>query len=82
MNKGGVSSAISKIGGKAIQDQYETIAPNGIKFGDVVVTSGGKLKCQHVIHGACSPWDNGFDTCKQVLDIQHSRNVDHCNVFH
>ena len=68
MNKGGVSSAISKTGGQTIQDEYENIAPNGIKFGDVVVTSGGQLMCQYVIHGACSPWGDGFDTCKQVLE--------------
>jgi len=82
MIRGGVSGAISKAGGKAIQDDYEAIAPNGVQFGEVVVTSGGKLKCQYVIHGACSSWGDGFDMCKQVLGIQYSRNVDPCKAFH
>jgi O-acetyl-ADP-ribose deacetylase (regulator of RNase III) len=54
MGGGGVDGAIHRVGGPAILAECkrirETQYPNGLPAGEVVITSGGKLKARHVIH--------------------------------
>ena len=73
LNQGGVAGALLKVGGNTIQSECNSKAPNGIKFGEVLLTSGGQLKCQYIIHGACSRWSDGADRCKQVPDSPYRR---------
>ena len=68
LNQGGVSNAVLKAGGAAIQRDCDRKAPNGIKGGEVLVSTGGQLKCQYVLHGACYAWKDGPEKCKQVRD--------------
>ena len=56
--------------------QCQKKAPNGIEYGEVVVTSGGKLKCKFVIHVACCRWDGGVGKSEQVC-IDKSSNYLH-----
>jgi len=66
LDTGLVSKAILNKGGKKIQQECQQKAPNGIDSGEVVVTSGGKLGCKFVIHGACCKWDGGAGASEQV----------------
>ena len=66
LHRGETSRTLVAKGGKTLQEECDSKAPNGIKFGEVVVTSGGQLQCQYVIHGACCCWTKGDNTCKQV----------------
>ena len=61
-----MSKALLDRGGQTLQRECQQNAPNGIKSGEVVVTSGGQLKCQLVIHGACCRWDGGAGRSEQV----------------
>jgi O-acetyl-ADP-ribose deacetylase (regulator of RNase III) len=46
----GVAGAIKRAGGEEIEQ--EAVAQGPIAVGDAVATGGGRLKAQHVIHGA------------------------------
>jgi O-acetyl-ADP-ribose deacetylase (regulator of RNase III) len=46
----GVAGAIKRAGGEEIEQ--EAVAQGPIVVGDAVATGGGRLKAQHVIHGA------------------------------
>ena len=70
---GAVSQTIQQDGGKHIETECRQNAPNGIQFGEVVVTSGGRLSCQYIVHGACCDWDGGAGQSEQVC---------HCVCFH
>uniref|UniRef100_A0A7N8Y3A1 Poly [ADP-ribose] polymerase n=1 Tax=Mastacembelus armatus TaxID=205130 RepID=A0A7N8Y3A1_9TELE len=49
---GGVAAALSKAGGPEIQEESKTLVNNcgKIPTGDVVVTTGGNLKCKKLLH--------------------------------
>jgi O-acetyl-ADP-ribose deacetylase (regulator of RNase III) len=47
---GGVAGAISRAGGRAIQEESDAKAPIGL--GEAVETSGGDMPCRWVIHAA------------------------------
>ena len=64
-----LSRSILEAGGDTLRDECKTNAPGGIKCGEVVVTSGGQLQCQYVIHGAVCSWSDG--QCKEVHDAVH-----------
>lgn len=66
LKHGALSSSLLKIAGKSLQDECDQIAPEGIQYGEIVVTSGGGLQCQEVVHGACCDWIEGAEKCKEV----------------
>ena len=53
-SQGACSEAIINAGGPAMQQNF--VNPN---TGDVTVTAGFALACNHVIHTNCSKWDGG-----------------------
>ena len=67
LERGYVSKALLDIGGQTLQNECQQKAPHGVKSGEVVVTSGGKLNCKFVIHGACCPWDGGTGGSEKVV---------------
>ena len=69
LNTGAVSRTLLQNAGDNIQTECHQNAPNGIGFGEVVVTSGGRLNCQHIVHGACPLWDEGEGRSEQVYTI-------------
>ena len=50
---GGVSGAIRRVAGQAVQDECHKIGT--VPLGTAVVTSGGLLKAQWIIHAAVNP---------------------------
>jgi O-acetyl-ADP-ribose deacetylase (regulator of RNase III) len=69
----GVAGAIKRAGGEEIE--REAVAQGPIAVGDAVATMGGRLKAQHVIHGAVMGQDLRTDadivarTTRRVLDV-------------
>jgi len=45
LNQGFVSRALLQRGGNILQQECDQSAPSGIQHGEVVVTSGGNLRC-------------------------------------
>ena len=74
MDNGAISQSLVAVGGPSLQAECDEFAPNGIDYGEVVLTSGGKLQCDYVIHGACSTWANGYETIAvQVCTLARAR---------
>jgi len=58
---GGVDGAIHRAGGNAIMEECLKIRARqgGCPVGEAVITTGGKLKAQYVIHTVGPVWDEG-----------------------
>jgi O-acetyl-ADP-ribose deacetylase (regulator of RNase III) len=78
----GVAGAIKRAGGEEIE--REAMAQGPIAIGEAVVTSGGRLKAKHVIHGAVMGQDlqTGGDAiarttrrCLEVADELGARSL-------
>ena len=61
-----MSKSLLQAGGQRIYTECHQQAPNGIEFAETVLTSGGNLKCQYIVHGACCQWD-GTGESEKVL---------------
>jgi hypothetical protein len=59
LKNGAISRSILTAAGPMIQAECQQKAPAGVSYGDIVETSGCKLRCTSVYHGACQKWDNG-----------------------
>ena len=79
LSNGAVSRLILSTAGPKIQAECQQIAPDGIPFGNVIETSGYKLPCTKVYHGACKEWDNGAGPCETV-SVLHSTFCNYRNV--
>ena len=64
LDNGALSASILKAGGDMLQKECNKVAPEGIKPGEVVVTSGGQLSCQFVVHEAACSWTD--EQCTEV----------------
>jgi len=71
LTNGAISRLILSTAGPQIQAECQQLAPGGIAFGGVIETSGYRLPCSKVYHGACQNWDNGAGGCEAVSG-QHS----------
>ena len=60
---GGVAGAISRAGGRSIQEESDTLAP--IELGAAVATGAGELPCRWVIHAATM--DLGGPTSAEII---------------
>ncbi len=71
MGGGGVDGAIHRRGGPKIDEECrrirETEWPDGLPTGKAVITSGGKLKAEHVIHTVGPVWLGGFQSEAELL---------------
>ena len=67
LSNGAISKLILVTAGPQIQLECQQLAPNGIKFGELIVTNGHGLQCQYVYHGACQNWDNDAGACEKVI---------------
>jgi O-acetyl-ADP-ribose deacetylase (regulator of RNase III) len=63
MGGGGVDGAIHRKGGLKILEECKhiraTLFPEGLPTGKAVITSGGNLKAEHVIHTVGPVWSGG-----------------------
>lgn len=64
LSQGVVSANISKTGGDSIQKEHLSKYPEGVNFGEIVVTGAGNLACKIVCDGALPQWDNGTGDSK------------------
>ena len=67
LSMGAVSKSILQGAGRAIQDEVLQFSPGGLQAGQAVVSSGGNLNCQQIIHAVLSKWDSGNGPALQVL---------------
>lgn len=67
LNQGAISTAILQAAGQGLQSAVRTEAGVAtLRYGDVIITKGFKLKCQRVFHAACPPWDRGNGQAQEV----------------
>ena len=70
LRSGALSSSLLKAAGRVLQEECRQNAPQGgIQYGETVMTSGGRMQCRAVVHGACCDWIDGADVCKEVYDF-------------
>ena len=68
LQRGALSKAILKAGGRNIQVECEQNYPDGIKVGEVAVSSAGKLLCSKIFHIAIKHFDSKSPrVCLQVI---------------
>jgi len=70
MGGGGVDGAIHKKGGAKILEECMLIGqmlPDGLPTGDVVATTGGRLRAKYVIHTVGPVWRGGNDREQELL---------------
>lgn len=58
LDKGRASKTLLDKAGNTIQQECDQNYANGIKHGEIAVTSGGNLKCKKIYH-ACLPKHTG-----------------------
>ncbi|XP_078724595.1 protein mono-ADP-ribosyltransferase PARP14-like [Lampetra fluviatilis] len=64
----GISNAVLKAAGQTIKDEFLKEDPS---YGDIVVTTAGRLKCKHIVHIA--GLQNIEKTCEEILLECHRR---------
>ncbi|VDI41166.1 poly [ADP-ribose] polymerase 10/14/15 [Mytilus galloprovincialis] len=66
LNLGGgmLSKSVLKAGGQGLQNECTQNYPNGIKEGEVAITTGGKLSCKNVLHGCLPSWHHDQSSIK------------------
>jgi O-acetyl-ADP-ribose deacetylase (regulator of RNase III) len=71
MGGGGVDGAIHRKGGPKILEECKRIRatkwPNGLPTGKAVITSGGNLKANYVIHTVGPVWHGGISSEPELL---------------
>lgn len=70
---GGVAGAIRKFGGPSIQEECNRIGP--IAVGEAVITGGGSLKAQYVIHAAGPVYGEGNEDEKLAAATLRSLRI-------
>jgi O-acetyl-ADP-ribose deacetylase (regulator of RNase III) len=79
MGGGGVDGAIHRKGGPEILKECKEIRkhqyPDGLPTGKAVVTGGGKLPAQHVIHTVGPVWHGGKEGEKEELEKAYQNSL-------
>ncbi|MFP4637266.1 MAG: O-acetyl-ADP-ribose deacetylase [Spirochaetaceae bacterium] len=80
MGGGGVDGAIHRAGGPAILDECKRIRkhdyPDGLPTGAAVVTTGGDLPAEFVIHTVGPVWHGGADNEDEQLEAAYRNSLD------
>lgn len=66
LNIGALSRTLLKVGGDKLKTECELKYPDGIKPGEVAITSGGAMKCKTLYHGLLTKWDGGQGHAERV----------------
>lgn len=67
-----LSTSLLKAGGQRLQTECTQNYPNGIKEGEIAITSGGKLSCKNVLHGCVPGWRYDQSAFKVLLKIYNN----------
>lgn len=70
----GVNGAIHAKGGPRIYKECRLIG--GCAVGDAVITSGGNLKAEHIIHAVGPVWQGGDDDEPELLASAYRRSLE------
>jgi O-acetyl-ADP-ribose deacetylase len=75
---GGVDGAIHRAGGRAILDDCRRIVARqgGCKVGEAVITTGGLLPAQYVVHTVGPVWNDGKKNEKILLASCYTQSLD------
>lgn len=74
LKEGYVSNLILKYGGKEIQTELKKNYQHGIGYGDIAISSAGKLHCKKIIHGVVfTSWVSTGNFSLKVCDTQMNR---------
>jgi O-acetyl-ADP-ribose deacetylase len=80
MGGGGVDGAIHRSGGPEILKQCKEIRrhdyPNGLPTGKAVITTGGELPAQYVIHTVGPVWHGGDEKEEALLEAAYRNSLD------
>lgn len=57
LRNGALAQSLLQVAGDELQNACDSQYPNGVQPGHIAVTSGYKLKCRKVYHGALPQWD-------------------------
>lgn len=68
LNVGGVSKGLLAIAGNELQSECTSKYPDGISYGEIAVTGGGKLQCKEVYHVCCKTW-SGEQTRQELKKL-------------
>ena len=63
---GSVSALIAEKAGPSVQLECSSKYPNGIKYNEIAVTSGGNLQCQYIYHCALPAWSSNEAQVEKV----------------
>ena len=55
-----------KLGGELLMHDLQRKYPDGVRIGEVAVSTGGSLQCKEVYHGVMNKWDKGEGTSEKV----------------
>jgi O-acetyl-ADP-ribose deacetylase len=80
MGGGGVDGAIHRVGGPEILKQCKDIRrhdfPKGVPTGKAVITTGGELPAQYVIHAVGPVWNGGDQNEEALLEAAYRNSLD------
>lgn len=80
MGGGGVDGAIHAAGGRAILDECKEIRrhdyPDGLPTGQAVITTGGRLDAEYVIHTVGPVWKGGSHNEEKLLAAAYRNSLD------
>ena len=65
---GTLSRSLLKVGGETILQELQRKYSDGIKLGEIAVSTGGNLLCNEIFHGVLVKWDKGQGTAEKVIN--------------
>ncbi|XP_046557245.1 protein mono-ADP-ribosyltransferase PARP14-like [Haliotis rubra] len=72
LSSGPLTKVVLKAAGETIQDECRQKYPNGIKPGEVAVTSGGRMTCKQIFHITLTDWKpDDADVEKAFRNVIH-----------
>ncbi|OWF43861.1 uncharacterized protein LOC110459139 isoform X2 [Mizuhopecten yessoensis] len=69
LSHGAVSKALASRAGSQLQRECKKSYPKGLRFGQLAITGGHMLDCQHIFHGAFDLWPWNKRDQKQAKEI-------------
>ncbi|XP_048249263.1 protein mono-ADP-ribosyltransferase PARP14-like [Haliotis rufescens] len=85
LKKGSLTKAVSEAAGADLQKERKKRFSKGVTYGQLAVTSGGKLRCKSVFHCCLPPWGTVIKnikdfretvlTCLETADVSNYTSI-------
>lgn len=72
---GGVDGAIHRAAGPGVMEETDRLYPDGCPTGSAVITSGGLLAAQYIIHAVGPVWQGGVKGERALLRSTHEASL-------